>query len=110
MTDKELEKEGWVQTDGSTNQYYKEVIEGEVYIFCEDRVINPETNEKITVINEMIYDDYDWNEIVSACEGFGYSAEQIDKWITEGEEIPLMLECIFEMLPSDLMDENITLR
>ena len=110
MTDKELEKEGWVQTDGSTNQYYKEVIEGEIYIFREDRVINPETNEKITVINEMVYDDYDWHEIVSACEGFGYSAKQIDKWITEGEEIPLMLECVFEMLPNDLMDENITIK
>lgn len=104
-----LTQEGWVQTDASTNQYYKEIEEGEVYLFREDRVVNPETNEKVRVTNEMIYSDYSWEEIVDACEAFGYDAKQVDKWITAGEEIPLILECIFEMLPDDLMDDNETL-
>ena len=45
----------------------------------------------------MNYNDYSWNEIISACESFGYDANTIDKWITEGEEIALMLECLFEL-------------
>lgn len=107
---KQLTDEGWIQTDGSTNQYYKEVEEDAIYIFREDRIINPETKESVTVTNEMIYDDYTWHELVEACSPFGYDAKQVDKWITEGVEIPLMLECIFEMLPNDMMDDVVTIK
>lgn len=100
---KELEE--WVQTDASTNQYYKEIVEDEIYLFREDRVINPETKETVRVTNEMIYADYSWLEKVEACEAFGYEAKEVDKWMDAGEEIQLILECIFELLPNDLMDE-----
>jgi 3-oxoacyl-[acyl-carrier-protein] synthase III len=42
-------------------------------------------------------EDYGWFEIVDACGSFGYDAKTVDKWITMGEEIPLILECIFEL-------------
>ena len=87
----------WEQTDASCNQYRRTIVEGQIYEFKEDRIINPETGETETVSEILDYEDYDWHEIVDACETFGYSAKQIDKWITGGEEIPLMLECIFEL-------------
>ena len=93
----ELLLDGWEQTDASCNQYRKTIVEDEVYIFREDRVINPVTKETETFESEMNYNDYSWDEIISACESFGYDTETVDRWITEGEEIPLMLECLFEL-------------
>lgn len=101
MTTKiEIEKliaDGWIMTDPSCNQMRKEIIEDEKYAFREDRIINPLTKETGVYEDELSYDDYNWGELVDACVTFGYSVKQIDKWITEGEEIALMLECIFEM-------------
>jgi len=101
MTDKkEIQKllaEGWIMTDASFNQMRKEIEEDRIYAFREDRLINPKTRETAVFEAELNYDDYDWWQKVNACEAFGYTAKQIDKWITEGEEIPLMLECIFEL-------------
>jgi len=94
---KRLLPDGWIVTDPSCNQMRKEIVESQIYLFREDRIINPITKETGVFESEMNYDDYDWFEIVSACEAFGYSAKQIDKWITEGEEIELILECLFEL-------------
>lgn len=88
----------WIVTDPSCNQMRLTIIEDEEYIFREDRVINPETGEKEIFQRRIKYSQLTWGEIVNACETFGYNANQVDKWMTEGEEIPLMLECVFELL------------
>jgi len=89
--------EGWVLTDPSCNQMKKTVKEGEIYEFREERIVNPLTNEKAVFESTMNINDYTWFEIIEACESFGYTAEQVDKWLTEGEEIDLILECLFEL-------------
>jgi hypothetical protein len=94
---KRLIADGWEVTDPSCNQMRKELIEDKTYSFREDRIINPETKESEVFEDTLDYDDYQWSELVNACETFGYTVEQVDKWITEGEEIALMLECIFEL-------------
>jgi hypothetical protein len=99
-TAKELKRlilTGWVMTDPSCNQLRKTVVEDGIYKFREDRWIDPITKESVVFEKTLIYGDYSWAELVNSCETFGYTAKQIDKWITEGEEIPLMLECIFEL-------------
>lgn len=88
----------WIVTDPSCNQMRLCIIEDQIYAFKEDRIINPETNETESFQATLDYNDYTWSELVNACKPFGYSAKQVDKWITEGEEIELMLECIFEQL------------
>lgn len=81
---------GWVETDIDTKQYRKEIVEDQIYLFREER--NGEVFEKL-----MNYDTYGYDEILSACLSFGYTAKQVDAWMTEGEEVPLMLECLFEL-------------
>lgn len=93
----ENENDGWVVTDPNCNQRYKVIEEDEIYLFEEDRLINPETGETEKYSSEMVYSDYTWFEIVDACETFGYYPEQVSQWIDMGEEIPLMLECLFEL-------------
>ena len=93
-----LKRLGWELTDASTNQMRKEMKEDTIYAFREDRIINPDTKETEVFEAILDYGDYSWGEIVEACNTFGYTPEQVDKWITEGEEIPLMLECIFELM------------
>ena len=94
---KELLADGWVITDPSCNQLRKEIIEDNVYLFREDRIINPETKETELFESELTYNDLDYSELMDACLTFGYDIKRIDKWLTEGEEIPLMLECVFEL-------------
>jgi hypothetical protein len=88
----------WIITDPSCKQARRVVIEDQVYDFRENRIINPKTGETELFERQLDYNDFARSEIINACEAFGYSAEQVDRWITEGEEIPLMLECIFEMM------------
>ena len=94
---KALIDEGWEITDPSCNQMRKEIVEDKIYSFRENRIINPITKETKVFEETLNYYDYSWFELVEACEAFGYNAKTIDKWITAGEEIPLMLECIFEL-------------
>lgn len=88
--------DGWVQTDASSNQYRKNITDS-IFLFREDRIINPITKEKIVYESEINIDDYSWDDIISDCEAFGYKAKQVDKWLTEGEELELIAECIFEL-------------
>lgn len=97
MNHEQLIADGWVQTDASTNQYRKEVIEDQIYLFIEDRLADPVSGRMEVYEAEMNYDDYDWWQITEACEAFGYDVSVVDKWIESGEEIPLMLECLFEL-------------
>ena len=91
-----METKEWIITDGSNNQAYVQINDC-TFLFRENRIINPETKETEVFEMEVCLDDYDWFEKVDACEAFGYSAEEVDKWITEGEEQPLITECIFEL-------------
>jgi len=91
-----MEADGWVQTDGSTNQYRKDISETK-FLFREDRIIDPITKETEVYESEIDIDDYTWGAIISDCEAFGYTAKEVDKWLTEGEELALIAECIFEL-------------
>jgi hypothetical protein len=91
-----MEADGWIQTDGSTNQYRKDISETK-FLFREDRIIDPVTKETEVYESEIDIDDYTWGEIISDCEAFGYTAKEVDKWLTEGEELALIAECIFEL-------------
>jgi hypothetical protein len=94
---KKLRKKGWVLTDSDCNQLRFEVEPNQIYTFREDRLIDPETGETEVYESDMNINDYVWTEIVDACESFGYDAQQVDKWLSEGEEIDLILECLFEL-------------
>lgn len=96
ICDPYVEKIGWVCTDPSCNQYRKDISET-VFLFKEDRIINPETKETKTVEMEINIDNYTWYQIIDACNTFGYTPEQTDKWLTEGEEFALIAECLFEL-------------
>jgi hypothetical protein len=96
----------WEQTDPSCHQYRKTVEEDKVYTFREHRVDGNDMHDadqeerepKCFMVEETLdIEDYGWFEIVDACGSFGYDAKTVDKWITMGEEIPLILECIFEL-------------
>ena len=93
---KNLINDGWVVTDPSCNQLRKEIIKDSVYLFREDRIINPETKETETYESEMTFDDLEHNEIIDACQAFGYDNE-VKEWIENNENISLMLECVFEL-------------
>ena len=86
----------WVCTDPSCNQYRKDISDS-IFAFEEDRIANPETKETVKYEAIINIQDYTWDEIVSACESFGYNAKQVDKWLTEGEELALIAECLFEL-------------
>lgn len=91
------DKDGWILTDESCQQYCKEIQAGKIYRFKENRLINPKTGETEHFELELDYEDYSREELLAACATFGYTTEQVDQWIESGEEIPLMLECIFEL-------------
>lgn len=103
MYDKKLAKkllaEGWVQTDGSCNQYRKDIDgeDGGKYLFREDRIVDPSTGKTEVYESEIDLDDYDWWQITDACKPFGYSAKQVSEWLDTGEELALIAECLFEM-------------
>jgi hypothetical protein len=81
---------GWVVTDIDTYQGYKEIEKDQVYIFREMR--DEELYE-----SEMRMDEYDWHDVVATCEHFGYKQEEITQWWENKENIPLILECFFEL-------------
>jgi len=94
---KKLRKNGWVLTDGSCNQLRFQVEPDQIYIFREDRLINPETGETELYESEMNINDYDLSEMIDACESFGYEPEKVEEWYVNGNEIDLILECLFEL-------------
>jgi len=87
----------WFVTDPSCNQRYCEIIPGDMYKFRENREINPETHEKEEYKLTLCYEDYTEAEIIAACDTFGYTADEVKQWIATGENIPLILECLFEL-------------
>lgn len=94
---KELTADGWVQTDGDCNQYCKELKKDKLYAFREDREINPETEETEVYESEINLLDYSREKIMKDCDTFGYTEEQVNEWISKGENSALIAECIFEL-------------
>jgi hypothetical protein len=87
----------WIITDPNCDQMYCELIPGDMYKFRENREINPVTHETALYETTLSYEDYDEAEIIDACDTFGYTADEVKEWIAKGENIPLILECIFEL-------------
>jgi len=96
ICDSYIDEIDWICTDPSCNQYRKDVTET-IFMFKEDRIINPVTKETEVFEMEINIDDYTWEEIIDSCNAFGYTATQVDKWLTEGEEFALIAECLFEL-------------
>ena len=90
------ELEGWVCTDPSCNQYRKDISEN-VFIFKEDRTIDPETGETEVFESEIDLSDYTQEEMFESVKPFGYSFNEMCSWIDEGKNLDLIAECIFEM-------------
>lgn len=90
------EKQEWTITDPSCNQMMMQTGDNK-FIFKEDRTINPDTGETENYELDIDLEEYSWEEIVGACEPFGYTAKQVDDWINTGEESALIAECIFEL-------------
>lgn len=86
----------WIQTDKSCNQYRKDISET-VFLFKEDRVVDPVSGETGVYESEINLDDYTWLDITDACESFGYTTQQVDDWINSREENALIAECLFEL-------------
>ena len=89
-------EDNWVCTDPSCNQYRKD-ISAKVFLFKEDRIINPETKEIEVFESEISLDDYTRTEIFDYCVSFGYNNMQVNEWLCKGINYDLIAECIFEM-------------
>lgn len=87
----------WVCTDEDTNQYRKKITDT-IFIFKEDRVIDPLTGKKEVFQETINLEKFSWEEIIDSCAPFGYKTKQVDDWLNTGRESDLIAECIFEML------------
>lgn len=90
-----MSRKGWVQTDASCNQYRKDISKT-VFLFREDRVINPETKETEVYESEINIEDYTEEEVISNCQVFGYEKDEVLQWLFDGSNYDLIAECIFE--------------
>lgn len=88
--------DGWVQTDGSRNQY-KKTISKTSFLFREDRIIDPITKDVELYESEIDLEDYSWWELIANCAVFGYRPEQVAKWLIDGTDLDLIAECVFEL-------------
>jgi hypothetical protein len=100
-----MKNNDWVVTDPSCNQMYKTIVENQIYLFREDRTINPETGETEVYESLMDINDYDIAEMTDALAVFGYASRLstveaqaiVREWVDNGENIDLILECLFEL-------------
>ncbi|WP_062055711.1 hypothetical protein [Aquimarina longa] len=93
---KELTSKGWEQTDPSCNQYRKK-IEDNIYLFREDRIINPHTEEIEVYESKINLSNYTQMQMFEEVKQFGYSFNEMCNWIDEGINPCLIAKCIFEM-------------
>ncbi|MFT6441371.1 MAG: hypothetical protein ACJASM_000908 [Salibacteraceae bacterium] len=88
--------DGWVTTDYDTQQYRKQISE-DCFMFCEDRISNPETNSTYSFESKIDLKKYSQSHIIDCCKSFGYETNQALRWIQKGSENALIAECIFEL-------------
>lgn len=86
----------WIVTDPSCNQMYQQ-INGNTFLFKEDRIINPITKETESFESEICLSDYTQDEMFENVQPFGYSFNEMCDWIDNGNNLALIAECIFEM-------------
>lgn len=92
----ELTNKGWIQTDGSCNQYFKKIDENK-FLFREDRLMDPQTNETYVYESEIDLSKYSQEEMFKYVSCFDFSFNEMCTWIDEGKNLNLIAECIFEM-------------
>jgi hypothetical protein len=92
-----IEKETWICTDEDTNQFRMDIGDN-IFRFKEERVIQPDTNEKEVFDAVIDLKDYTQIEMFESVRSFGYSFNEMAEWIDQGENLSLIAECIFEML------------
>ncbi|HMC01376.1 MAG TPA: hypothetical protein VKN14_10115 [Flavobacteriaceae bacterium] len=90
-----MEKDEWIITDPDHNQKRKDLGD-KVYLFKEDRLVNPETKELETYELEIDLKKYTEDQMWDAVSGFGYSRKQMQTWISASVNLELIAECIFE--------------
>jgi len=90
-----FEEQGWVCTDPDTMQFRLELIPNKEYRFVQ-RNLYPDGSQ-IWVFDEYNIDEEEIETLIDACSSFGYSKEDVEKWISLGESTDLILECIFEI-------------
>lgn len=96
---------GWVVTDIDNFQAYKELEKDELYKFRQneskdlDECTDEELGDEKMVETTLRYSVIPKNELVKSCKEFGYDIKEICGWMGDGEDrnIPLVLECYFEM-------------
>lgn len=86
----------WIVTDPSCNQRCRQISKF-VFEFEEDRVSDPVTKETYLYTDEIDLECYTPDEIVDYCNSFGYPEDEVLRWISRGENLALMAECIFEL-------------
>ena len=79
-------KSDWIITDHSVGQRCKILSDSE-FLF--------EEGDREEVINLK---DYSLEQMVVACEGYGYDSTQVFEWLVGGVDDKILIaECIFEM-------------
>jgi hypothetical protein len=89
-------EEDWICTDPDRNQYRKNISD-KVFLFREDRIINPITKETEMYETEIDLDDYKREQIFDYCLFFGYDMIEVDYWLYKGINYDLIAKCIFEI-------------
>lgn len=84
---------GWVVTDIDSHQAYLEIEKDELYKFREKRG-DWETGYHM-VEEEMRVSEIEEIELLKAVEDMGYTEKDFIKWMKE--DVPMVLECYFEM-------------
>jgi hypothetical protein len=85
----------WKVTDPSCNQMMK-VLGEQVFLFKEDRIVNPETKETEIYESKIDLSEYTQEQMFDSVRTFGYSFNEMCTWIDEGTNLSLIAECIFE--------------
>jgi hypothetical protein len=86
---------GWEVTDIDNFQARKELEKGVKYLFREHREVGP--GVYVMYESEMNINDHNEEEIIDACGTYGYEKDCVKKWLGDKDEIPLILECLFEL-------------
>jgi len=86
----------WIVTDPDCNQRCRQISRF-VFEFEEDRISDPLTGKTYTCTGEIDLENTDIDEIIDSCGAFGYSKDEVLRWMYRGENLALMAECIFEL-------------
>jgi hypothetical protein len=86
----------WTITDPDCNQKYMKLEDG-AFLFKEDRLVDPITGDTVEFELEISLDLYSDKDKIEAMLHFGYDRTEIESWIANNENLPLIAECLFEL-------------